>query len=137
MKVLITGGAGFIPSSLAYNLLEKLNCEVILVDNMLTGEQKNIPENKNCHFFNADVNEFDQIKNIFLNFKIDYIFHYAAVVGVKRTIENPIMVLNDVEGIKNILSLSVEHNVKKVFLAPPQKYMESPLSFQCMKRLHH
>ena len=36
--------------------------------------------------------------------KFDYVFHYAAVVGVKRTQENPIMVLNDIDGIKNIIT---------------------------------
>jgi len=50
-----------------------------------------------------------------LAYRFDIVFHYAAVVGVKRTLENPLLVLNDIEGIKNILSLSKNSGVKRVF----------------------
>ena len=56
--------------------------------------------------FNCDVNNYTSISEIMLVNQFDYVFHYAAVVGVNRTQENPIMVLNDIQGIKNVLQLS-------------------------------
>ena len=115
--ILITGGAGFIPSSLASRLLLDDKIFLVLVDNLLTGKLSNLPKSNRCSFYNIDVNDYELIKDVMYKYKFDYIFHYAAVVGVKRTIENPLLVLNDIEGIKNILSLSVKCNVKKVFFS--------------------
>jgi UDP-glucose 4-epimerase len=54
-------------------------------------------------FIKADANDFNDISSIFQTFGFDYVFHYAAVVGVKRTLENPVMVLDDLLGIRNVL----------------------------------
>lgn len=56
-------------------------------------------------------------------------FHYAAVVGVKRTLENPMMVLQDIEGIKNILSLSKNTGVKRVFYSSSSEVYGEPFEF--------
>src|SRR5690349_16764123 len=114
-KILITGGAGFIPSSLADRLLEDNETFVVLVDNFLTGRKENIPNHPNCKFIHCDVNKMEEISPIFNLYDFDYVFHYAAVVGVKRTLDNPIMVLDDIYGIKNILDLSKRTGVKRVF----------------------
>src|SRR6185503_21192502 len=117
MRVLITGGAGFIGSSLADALLEKRNYEIVLVDNLLTGRMENLPKNPGCRFIKCDVNNYNDIASIFLAFRFDYVFHYAAVVGVKRTLENPVMVLDDLLGIRNVLKLCKNTGVKRVFYA--------------------
>ena len=57
-----------------------------------------------AHFIKCDVNRFEDISSVFYAHRPEYVFHYAAVVGVKRTIENPVMVLRDVDGIRNILT---------------------------------
>ena len=71
MKILITGGAGFVPSCLAERLLQK-GFEVVLIDNFVTGKKSNIPSSPNVTFFERDVNIFEQISPIFekLNNKI-------------------------------------------------------------------
>ena len=92
-NILITGGAGFIPSSLADKLLKNPDYFVVLVDNFLTGKKENLPQHPNCKFIHGNVNNFDDIAPIFSLYNFEYVFHYAAVVGVKRTLENPIMVL--------------------------------------------
>jgi UDP-glucose 4-epimerase len=64
MNILITGGAGFIPSSLADRLLLEKDTKVVLVDNFLTGKQSNIPQHPNCKFVHCDVNKYDEIAPI-------------------------------------------------------------------------
>src|SRR6056300_1002022 len=115
LKILITGGAGFIPGSLAEKLAEDESNEIVLVDNFLTGKKKNIPHKKNVKFIKCDVNDYLEIAPVITSHKFDFVFHYAAVVGVKRTLANPTMVLDDLIGIKNILSLCKNTGVKRVF----------------------
>ncbi len=127
MKILITGGAGFVPSSLADALLTRPDTEIVLVDNFLTGRKENIPQHDRCHFIKGDVNRYDDICPIFLAFRFDYVFHYAAVVGVKRTLENPVMVLEDMQGIRNVLHLSKSTGVKRVFFSSSSEVYGEPV----------
>ncbi len=126
-KILITGGAGFVPSSLADKLLEDTNNFVVLVDNFLTGKKENIPNHPNCKFIHCDVNNFDDISPVFNLYNFDYVFHYAAVVGVKRTLDNPILVLDDIFGIKHILDLSKRTGVKRVFYSSSSEVYGEPV----------
>ncbi|MBY0435304.1 MAG: NAD-dependent epimerase/dehydratase family protein [Cyclobacteriaceae bacterium] len=126
-KILITGGAGFIGGSLAERLLANKDYYVVLVDNLLTGESWKVPIDDRCKFIKCDVNNFNDISSVMTAFNFDYVFHYAAVVGVKRTIENPIMVLNDLEGIKNILNLCKNTGVKRVFFSSSSEVYGEPV----------
>jgi len=126
-KVLITGGAGFIGSSLADKLLEQGKYFVVSVDNLLTGDIRKVSKNQNSRFIKCDVNNYHDIAAIMTSFQFDFVFHYAAVVGVKRTIENPIMVLEDLQGIKNILSLSKNTGVKRVFFSSSSEVYGEPV----------
>jgi nucleoside-diphosphate-sugar epimerase len=127
MKVLITGGAGFVGSSLADALLEKPSYEVVLVDNLLTGRRSNIPNHPSCRFIKCDVNNYNDIAPVFLAFRFDYVFHYAAVVGVKRTLDHPVMVLDDLTGMRNILDLSKNTGVKRIFFSSSSEVYGEPV----------
>ena len=59
--------------------------------------------------------------------RFDYVFHYAALVGVKRTLANPSMVLEDLQGIKNILTLSKNTGVKRVFYSSSSEVYGEPV----------
>jgi nucleoside-diphosphate-sugar epimerase len=127
VKVLITGGAGFVPSSLADKLLALEAYEVVLVDNFLTGRVENIPNHPNCKFIKCDVNNYNDIAAIMTAYKFDYVFHYAAVVGVLRTLDNPVMVLKDIEGIRNVLDLCKNTGVKRIFYSSSSEVYGEPV----------
>tara|TARA_B110000483_G_scaffold159951_1_gene189738 strand:+ start:750 stop:1685 length:936 start_codon:yes stop_codon:yes gene_type:complete len=129
IKILITGGAGNVGGALARKLVENKNYFVIVVDNLSTGSTKKLPskELSNWNFVNCDVNNYNSFSEIMLVNQFDYVFHYAAVVGVKRTQENPIMVLNDIEGIKNVLQLSKNSSVKRVFFSSSSEVYGEPV----------
>ncbi len=130
-KILVTGGAGNVAGALARKLVENQANEVVIVDNLLTGSLNKLPDSqyKNWRFIKCDVNAFNDISAIMLAYKFDYVFHYAAVVGVKRTLSNPMMVLSDIEGIKNILSLSKNTGVKRVFYSSSSEVYGEPVEF--------
>ncbi len=123
---LITGGAGNIGSALTLELSKDANNQIVIIDNFLTGSMDKIPNKKNVTFIKADVNTYNDIVPIFGRFKFDYVFHFAAVVGVKRTLNNPMMVLEDIEGIKNILLLSKNSCVKRVFYSSSSEVYGEP-----------
>ena len=125
-NILVTGGAGFIPSSLIERLLNEGH-KVISADNLITGERKNIIDHQNHSFFEVDVNSLNQMEPLFSSFKIDFIFHYAALVGVKRTLDNPVSVLEDFNGLNNIFCLARDHKVKKIFFSSSSEVYGEPV----------
>jgi nucleoside-diphosphate-sugar epimerase len=128
-KILVTGGAGFIASCLAEKLSENSENQIVIVDNLTTGDIEKVPSSKydNIRFIKADVNVFEDISNIFFSFQPDYVFHYAALVGVKRTLENPVKVLEDVSGIKNILNLAKSTGVKRIYYSSSSEVYGEPV----------
>lgn len=128
-KILVTGGAGNIASALVAQLLSDSQNFVVIVDNLSTGYLSKLPaENKkNWKFIKADVNNLADISSVMYSYNFDYVFHFAAVVGVKRTQENPVSVLNDIEGIKNVLNLSKNSSVKHVYFASSSEVYGEPV----------
>ncbi len=129
-KILVTGGAGFIGSALVKKLLTDIENKIVVVDNLLTGHRDKLPPNSDrLRFIKSDVNNRRDLSDIMTTYKFDYVFHYAAVVGVHRTLENPVMVLEDIEGIKNILELSKNTGVKRIFFSSSSEVYGEPVEF--------
>jgi UDP-glucose 4-epimerase len=128
-KILVTGGAGNIGSALVERLILNPNNSVVIVDNLSTGFLSKLPsqEKTNWEFIEANVNMLEDISRVMLSDKYDYVFHFAAVVGVIRTQENPIDVLSDIEGIKNILNLAKNSSVKHVYFASSSEVYGEPV----------
>ncbi len=124
-RILITGGAGFIASDVAEKLAADPANEVVVVDNLLTGEQAKVPAG--VTFIKCDVNRFEDISGVFYAYRFDHVFHYAAVVGVKRTTDNPVMVLRDIDGIRNVLDLSKNTGVKRVLYSSSSEVYGEPV----------
>lgn len=130
-NILVTGGAGFIGSSVVEALIDDADNFVVVVDNMQTGSKEKLPKavNNNLKFIQCDVNELEEITSVFHTFSFDYVFHYAALVGVQRTLQNPVKVLDDIDGIKNILTLSKNTGVKRVMYASSSEVYGEPVEF--------
>jgi UDP-glucose 4-epimerase len=86
-----------------------------------------VSRHKNIHFIKCDVNDFKEISSVFFAWKFDYVFHYAALVGVQRTLANPVKVLEDIEGIKNILNLSKNNGVKRIYYSSSSEVYGEPV----------
>ncbi len=128
-RILVTGGAGFIASEVAIRLAQDSQNLVVVVDNLRTGDTKKLPLEAydNLQFIKCDVNNFNDISGVFYAYNFDYVFHYAALVGVQRTLENPVSVLKDIEGIRNILDLSKNSRVKRVFYSSSSEVYGEPV----------
>lgn len=128
-KILVTGGAGFIGSALAEKLIQNSDNYVVIVDDLTTGDIGKLPNlpKTNWKFIKADVNEYKEMFPIMVAHRFDYIFHLAALVGVLRTQEHPVKVLKDIDGIKNILSLSKNTGVKRVFFSSSSEIYGDPV----------
>lgn len=124
--ILITGGAGFIGSALAERAIQDTENYVVIVDNLSTGSISKLPASQktNWRFIKCDVNNFEDISSVMQAFRFDYVFHYAAVVGVQRTQDNPVNVLHDVHGFENIMTLKGFLYLRIWFLFQPYGVMQ-------------
>ncbi|WP_055105997.1 GDP-mannose 4,6-dehydratase [Paenibacillus ihumii] len=119
MKVLITGGAGFIGSNLVDRLLAE-DHKVIVIDNLNEFYDPELKKNniishqahKNYKFYNADITDSSHIKGIFTKEIPTHIVHLAAWAGVRPSIHNPILYENvNVLGTLNLLEICKEMNI--------------------------
>jgi UDP-glucose 4-epimerase len=126
--ILVTGAAGQVGSCMVDKLLQNPDNFVVAADNMLTGSKENLPKHspENYKFIACDVNDYKQISALMTTYVFDYVFHYAAVVGVQRTLDNPLWVLNDIKGIEHILKLSVSTGVKRIFYSSSSEVYGEP-----------
>ena len=138
-KILITGGAGFIASHLVDKLIEQGN-EVVVIDNLSTGKKENL--NSKAVFYNLDI-QGSKVSEIFKKEKPEIVFHYAAQIDVRKSVENPIdSAKTNILGSLNILENCIKYKVKKFVFAStggaiygeadivptPESYLAQPIS---------
>jgi UDP-N-acetylglucosamine 4-epimerase len=114
MKVLVTGGAGFIGSNIVRKLL-KLNYQVTVLDNLSTGHINNL-KNLDINFIYGDINDLEICRKAVKG--INLICHQAALGSVPRSIKDPLSShKSNVNGFLNILWCAKENNIKRVVYA--------------------
>jgi UDP-glucose 4-epimerase len=128
-KCLVTGGAGFIGSHLVDRLVKDKN-KVIVIDNLVTGNMKNLSNvKKKIKFINLDVAKYSKrFENLFKN--VDFVYHLAALADIVPSINNPKKYYEtNVTGTMNVLHASKKNKVKKIIYAAssscygiPKKY---------------
>lgn len=114
MKILVTGGAGFIASHIVDAYVD-LGHEVHIIDNLITGNTKNI--NPQAIFHKIDIRD-PKIKEIFEKYSFDIVNHHAAQIDVRKSVADPIYDTEvNIVGSINILQNAVNTNVKKLIFA--------------------
>ncbi|MBI5451872.1 NAD-dependent epimerase/dehydratase family protein [Candidatus Gottesmanbacteria bacterium] len=115
MKILVTGGAGFIASHIVDAYIN-LGHDVVIVDNLSSGRREFI--NKKAKFYQADIRDRDKIKDIFTKERPEVLNHHAAQISVRESVLDPI---NDAEinilGLLNLLEAGRKNGVKKIIFA--------------------
>ena len=116
MKVCVMGGAGYIGSHAVLELLKHGN-EVVVIDNLSTGNEKNILEGS--EFYIGDITVKEDLVNIFKKEcsekTFDVIMHFAGKLVVPESVTNPLAYyFNNVEGVRIMLEVMTEFNVKNV-----------------------
>lgn len=115
-RVLVTGGAGFIGSNLADELI-KQGAKVVILDSLITGFRENLEEIKgDFDFIEGDINDDEKLRRAIEG--VEIIFHEAALPSVPRSVDNPLETHQAcVNGTFNLLSKAKENNVKRVIYA--------------------
>ena len=114
MKILVTGGAGFIGSQVADAFIADGH-DVYIIDNLSTGNEKNI--NHKAHFLKYDINSLDILK-IFEKEKFDAVNHHAAQIDVRKSVNDPIFDASiNILGTINLLQSCIKTGVKKFMFA--------------------
>ena len=112
MKIVVTGGAGFIGSHVVDAYINQ-GYDVIVIDNLKTGTRKNI--NSKARFYMRDIKDAEGVLEIFEKEKPDVVNHHAAQMNVRRSIEDP---KEDAEtniiGLINVLNAAVKTKVKRI-----------------------
>ncbi|NCQ17911.1 MAG: dTDP-glucose 4,6-dehydratase [Ignavibacteria bacterium CG_4_8_14_3_um_filter_37_9] len=112
IKVVITGGAGFIGSHIVEYWVSK-EVEVHVIDNLRSGNIKNIESFKNVHFHEVSITDRDAVFDILEN--VTYIHHLAAMISVPESIQKPLECVNiNIYGLLNVLDAAVKHEAKKI-----------------------
>lgn len=115
MKILITGGAGFIGSNLAKRLVNDGH-SVVVLDSLLRGNKLDKDTYSKIQFVKGDVRDLDIVKEASKN--CDLIFHFAAVLGVDIVADNPVETMDvEVIGTRNVVEAATLNNVKKIMYA--------------------
>ncbi len=112
MRVLVVGGAGYIGSHTVYELI-KDHQEVIILDNLSSGYMELVhPE---ATFYQGDIRNKADVIRVFANEHIDVVMHFAAKIVVPESVKEPLeYYYNNVEGVRVLLEVMKEHNVKKI-----------------------
>lgn len=115
MKILVTGGAGFIGSNVV-DALVKDGHEVTVLDNLSTGKEENI--NPEVKFYNIDLLDMESLELAFREFKPDVVNHHAAQIDVRKSVEDPAFdAETNIIGSINLFELSINAGVRRIIFS--------------------
>ncbi len=115
VKILVTGGAGFIGSNFVDALINE-GYEVAVVDNLSTGKKENL--NSLAKFYNVDIRDTDAIRSVFQEFRPEIVCHLAAQIDLRKSVANPSFDAEvNVVSSTNLFKLAVDSKVKRIIFS--------------------
>ena len=115
MKILVTGGAGFIASHIVDRYLQ-LGHQVAIADNLYTGRRKNL--NPAASFYEVDITDADAIAEVFAAERPQIVNHHAAQMDVRRSVDEPIFdAETNIIGSLNVIGSALQVGVEKIIYA--------------------
>lgn len=131
MKILVTGGTGYIGSHTCVELLNN-NYEVIIVDNLVNSQQDVIDKikkitNKDVTFYKGDVCDYALLNKIFSHHKIDAVIHFAGLKAVGESVKKPLLYYrNNLDSTLNLLEVMTKYNCKNIVFSSSATVYGSP-----------
>jgi len=128
MKILFTGGAGYIGSHVLHFFIKKgvKPQNIIVVDNLSSGKRKNVPSG--CIFYKIDITDKKRLEMVFKKHKdIDFVFHFAGLIHVEESMKNPqkYFLVNSFGGL-NILDLMSKYKISKIIFSSTASVYGNP-----------
>ena len=115
MKILLTGGAGYIGSHVLLSIIENKH-EVIVIDDLSTGNKKLIPEN--IKLINTNINNSEKISNLLVEENFDLLLHFAGFIQVEESVQNPDKYFkNNTDNAIELFETCYKHNLQNIIFS--------------------
>ena len=115
MKILLTGGAGYIGSHVLLSIIENKH-EVIVIDDLSTGNKNLIP--KNIKLINTNINNSEKISNLLVEENFDLLLHFAGFIKVEESVQNPDKYFkNNTDNAINLFETCYKHNLQNIIFS--------------------
>ena len=126
MKILLTGGAGYIGSHVLLSIIENKH-EVVVIDDLSTGNKNLIPEN--IKLINANINNSEKISNILTTENFDLLLHFAGFIKVEESVQNPDKYFkNNTDNAIKLFETCFKHNLKNIIFSSTAAAYGNPIN---------
>ena len=125
MKILLTGGAGYIGSHVLLSIIENKH-EVVVIDDLSTGNKNLIPEN--IKLINTNINNSEKISNILTTENFDLLLHFAGFIKVEESVQNPDKYFkNNTDNAIKLFETCFKHNLKNIIFSSTAAAYGNPI----------
>ena len=135
MKILLTGGAGYIGSHVLLSIIEN-NHDVVVIDDLSTGNKNLIP--KNIKLINTNINNTEKISNILKEERFDLLLHFAGFIKVEESVQNPDKYFkNNTDNAIDLFETCYKHNLRNIIFSSTAAAYGNPINNDLIKEDEH
>jgi len=135
MKILLTGGAGYIGSHVLLSIIEN-NHDVVVIDDLSTGNKNLIP--KNIKLINTNINNTEKISNVLQEEKFDLLLHFAGFIKVEESVQNPDKYFkNNTDNAIDLFETCYKHNLRNIIFSSTAAAYGNPINNNLIKENEH